>query len=235
MKKTLFSLAALTATLFITSSCVIERRHAQDGTISEGLDVLTVAVPNFTSIDAWGAVQVHYTPGPLDSVCVEGDPEDIARFEVKVDGDELNVGPSSSMYVGRSSRRTTVVYIQAPNVGEFDISGASSLDITAPYTTSRLDVDVSGASHFSAPSVVCTRASFDASGASGIDCSLDSTSFIEAEASGASNVSLNLNRCGGIDCSASGASGISISGTVNNVSLESSGASRVHDNTQKWQ
>ncbi len=57
-------------TAIAMAACVIEKRHAQDGSPLDGLCAVAFKAGNFECVTLGGSVTLVYTQGPTDSILI---------------------------------------------------------------------------------------------------------------------------------------------------------------------
>ena len=115
------------------------------------------------------------------------------------------------------------VYLEMTEVEDIDLSGASSIRFDGEFSTSELEIELSGASHLHALTVKGESLSADCSGASNATIEGIFSDEVEVEASGASELTF-YGRAGSFEGDISGAAQLDGEFEVETCSIECSGA-----------
>ena len=246
MKKIL-AIAILLVTVFISAGAKEKSLKYNCG------DIVSIKQGSSYSI----SFEFHITKGKSKSVEIVYDSEleeQIKGFSLDVDykalDKSLSVGvaqfPNKIRKRLQSLKLTPVrVYLEMDEICSIDLSAASSVYFDGYFSSSDLDIELSGAANFSTPlkidgkslSVDCSGAanlsiygdfdevSIEASGAACVDY-IGNAKNIEGDFSGASRLYLQGdNRKSEIECS--GASNMKMKGKGENMHLEASGACKI--------
>lgn len=200
---------------------------------------------NITGIEAGFTYDIYVTHGKSDVVTVVYD----SIYEGYMSVNHYGMSGTLSLRMDELPRRlkntdhpSIKVYLEMTKVEDIDLSGASSITFEGEFTTSELELELSGASHLHALKVKGASLSADCSGASKADIEGIFTDDIEVEISGASELNFygrayslegdisgaakfdgefEVETCS-IECS--GAANASVEGTAVKLSLDGSGA-----------
>ena len=212
-------------------------------TVTKRYDFYTIK-----SIDASSIYEIEVSEGDEKGVTIVYDSELEKCLEVKFLNGELILATNSKAKRIRSTNGIKV-YLQMSTIEDIDLSGAAKLTASGVFKSSKLDIDLSGASSVKGLQISGRELSIDCSGASSLSIYGDFSRSIEADVSGASKVTITGNSCdldveasgasnvcisgdfsGTIDTDASGASKVTINGNGRDLKLESSGASSIKHN-----
>lgn len=246
MKKIL-AIAILLVTVFISAGAKEKSLKYNCG------DIVSIKQGSSYSI----SFEFHITKGKSKSVEIVYDSEleeQIKGFSLDVDykalDKSLSVGmaefPNRFKRIAQTLKPMPVkVYLEMDEISSIDLSAASSVYFDGYFSSSDLDIELSGAANFSTPlkidgkslSVDCSGAanlsiygdfdevSIEASGAACVDY-IGNAKNIEGDFSGASRLYLQGdNRKSEIECS--GASNMKMKGKGENIHLEASGACKI--------
>ena len=184
-------------------------------------------VGNFNELEVSSNIKVIFTQSDGPTKVVANCPDNlIDRLDVKNDNGELKIRykkGTSIWYNGQKAKPVTFE-ISAPALKEVDLSGASAFSAKS-LTSKDLSVDLSGASLFDVESFVATKAEFDLSGSSMVNLTNAKITDGEFDLSGASFVKINSYTGEKGDIEASGASTVDMVGKVTTLKLYLSGAS----------
>ncbi len=202
-------------------------------------------ITGFSGVQAGGIFRVYLKASGQESVRIETEGNiETSEIETEVRGGILHLGLKSGRYEWKNGNKTEIrVYVNYKEMNSIDVSGAAFLKSESPIQTSRLilqlsgaskacldiqcdklDAELSGASNF----IVAGRATesrLNASGASdfeGDDLVTDELKFV---ASGASKINIKAEKS--LSGSASGASKVIYSGSASQRSISTSGAAKV--------
>ena len=179
-----------------------------------------------TSIDACSIYEIEVTKGHEKGVTIVYDSELEKCLEVKCFNGKLILAMDSKVKRILSSSGIKV-YLQMPTIEDIDLSGAAKLTTSGIFKTSKLNIDLSGATSVKGLHISGSELSIDCSGASSLSISGDFSRSIEADVSGASKVIITGNS-GDLDVEASGASNVCIVGDFSGcIDTDASGASKV--------
>lgn len=250
MKKALIMAAAAIMAIAATS-CIIEKRPASDrATADAEAIVMAIKAEKFSSVNVGGAVTLILTQGETDSIRLDGDAKDVARYTVKQDGDKLFIRQKDNItFLNKmSSSGKVTVYASTPDLSHIEAAGACSIIMDKPVSFNSLSILVSGATDIDIDSITVNTLKIRSSGASDIDIDhatvkdefvsqLTGAGALEACVVGAENVSVNaagagsceirLKDCGDVVCSMSGAASADISGNARSISKDKSGAASI--------
>ncbi len=242
--------AAASALLFSLSSCVVEKRHAADGSIPEGLVTRSEAINDFSELDVSGCAKIVFKQGPADSVRIMADKELVDLVKVEQDGGVLSIsrknGGSKFSLFGNESK----VYIElsSPNLERLNLSGANDFSIKDSLLTDNFDVEISGAVDLKVDKLVASDAvtlsvsgagnvDFDdltaksfalgMSGAGELDAKIHEAQTVKVRISGAGEADLDLDSCGDVYVSTSGAANVELKGDAATFDFSKSGVGSV--------
>ncbi len=139
----------------------------------------------FNKLEVSGAFEVDFKTKDDFSIVVSAQENIIPFIETKVSDDILIIELSKSC----SSNKKLLVEICAPNICNYDISGAVSLIVQEMVGDSDIVFDVSGAAKIHAVGVV-NSLKLDISGAANVDAKGLAAKHVKASISGASKVSV---------------------------------------------
>lgn len=177
-------------------------------------------VSNFSQIKVSGAIAVEVAASQKDfSVETEADDNLLQYVKTEVSGDTLRIYTEGRISTSNPIR----VRISMPKLESFDVSGASSGDLTG-INNENLTIDASGASKIKIEGTA-KELRVDLSGASRLDSENLKSENVWVEASGASNATVYASN--EINAEASGASCIRYAGNPKEANQSSSGASSV--------
>lgn len=256
MKKSLIIVAAAVMAI-ATTSCIIEKRPASDRAAADaGAVVTAVKAERFSSLNVSGAVTLILTQGETDSIRLDGDAKDVARYTVKQDGDKLLIRQKDNISflnrIGNSGKVT--VYASTPDLSYIEAAGACSIIMDKPVSFNSLSILVNGASEVDIDSIAVNTLKISSNGASDIDIdhaavrngfvsqlngagSLDAyivgAESVSLSAAGAGSCDISLKDCGDVVCSMSGAASADISGNARSISKDKSGAGSIDTDNLK--
>ncbi|MGE3962398.1 MAG: DUF2807 domain-containing protein [Dehalococcoidia bacterium] len=235
------AVAALAIVALLSTACidsVITERGSGD------LETHDYEVGEFGSIQAHRALRVVVTvdPGAEPSVTVTMDGNLFEFLDVHTSGDTLvldadrNIDPDDD----------AVVEVVTTALGDIEVSGAVSLDVTGGVAGETVLLRASGASRIRIDAVEGGHVDIEASGASRVAVAGGAIEDLEADASGASSLDLegvtvagdanldlsgashaDLRVAGNVEGDASGASSVTVHGDPESVDVSTSGASNV--------
>lgn len=173
----------------------------------------------FRSVDVGGVFEVVITTQKDFAVEVEADDNLLPLIKTEVRGDVLTIGTEQRI----SPRSPIRVRISAPDIDELDVSGVANVTIKDLKNTG-LSVDGSGASKVTIAGQT-SKLTVDVSGATKVYADDLATENATTKASGASHIYVNVS--GTLRADASGASHIVYSGSPTRVEKDASGASKI--------
>jgi hypothetical protein len=177
-------------------------------------------VGNFKGLDAGGAFQVEVTCRKEAGLEITGDDNLLKYIKTEVRDGILYIKTEG---VKLESKEPLRVVITAPELGNFNISGASKVKV-ADLKAGAVKINLSGASQMAARGAAQSLV-VDVSGASRLDGKDLQASKVDVNASGASKADVYASA--DLQADASGASSVNYYGNPKNVSPKASGASRV--------
>ncbi len=204
------------------------RAEAGSATVEGELITETFDLEDFQSVAIEGAWQVNLTQGDEWQVEVSHSENLEGDVEVRVRGDRLILGRTSSGS-WRWWRRTDsrlMARIVMPELSELNLAGASDLDFSG-FSGDRLEVEIAGAVHINGSDGRYDVLDLEVAGASEVDLRGIVVTDAEVELAGASEVTLNMD--GGVLAgSIAGAGGIDYYGTVAEQRVRIAGVARVN-------
>ena len=99
---------------------------------------------DFTKIDVSDAITVHLKIGDKNSVRVEGDKEVTQDIKTEIENHTLKIFSNDDKWF--ATHKKVEVFVEAIEIKQIVLSGASELDSKTPITGNKLTLDVSGAS-----------------------------------------------------------------------------------------
>ncbi len=199
------------------------------------------SVKSFNSIEAASAFNITVIKGDVQELLIETDDNLLEQIISKVEGDELILSTKGN--INRPTKMNVTITI--PELKEIDLSGACELISESRFENSKMELELSGASHADIK-VKCEEIDIDMSGASKLNISgYASTQKIEASGackiysydlesnkvdincSGASTVKIFVKEA--IHGDISGASNVYYKGNPKAVVVETSGAASVSE------
>lgn len=230
------------------TACVIEKRHAQDGSPRDGQCVVAFKADSFERVTLGGSVTLVYTQGPADSIRIECAEEDAESLEVEQSGNRLRISPKGRQRgFGPGSNRKVVAYASSPTLTSIDAGGACGIKMNEPVKFGDLrimgagasDIDIrdiaadalrietSGAGNVNIGTAAATEFRIEISGAGKLEAKLRKSERVDVQVSGAGNIDLDLEECGDVTCQVSGAGNIDLRGDARSVNTSASGAGHV--------
>lgn len=176
-------------------------------------------VDPFHAIDVGGVFTVQAKQGPERRVEVRGDSNLVPRVVVESKGGRLRAHLEGNVL----PNLPLVLVLSTPELDEIELSGASKAEVVAIDGAS-LEVEVSGASTLKLQGKT-TKLDVDISGASDVEAAALVADDVEIDASGASDAEVTANVS--LEAEASGASSIVWFGNATKVNRETSGASSI--------
>ena len=177
------------------------------------------SVSGFTAIETGGIYQVTIVAQKEFGLEVEADDNLLPLITTEVHDGVLRIGSEKRIKSASPIR----IRVSAPDVDRLDISGVADVTLSG-LSNSKLDLEASGASKVTI-SGETTKIVVDVSGASRIYANDLRTKSATIDASGASHVSVNVSE--DIRSDISGASSISYSGSPRSVVTHKSGAGSI--------
>lgn len=215
MKKLIFSLALMAATLLSAS--------AQEKT-------KTYDFGDIKSLNVGYSYQVFVTEGNSDQVKIEYDSkfEDYIKIVYVAESHQLSVTMKENLpkklTVGHQPRIN--VYLEMNDISNIDLSGACNVTFEGSFKADELDVELSGASKLNKLDVKGKKLDFSCSGASNGTMSGDFSDKADLDLSGASKMTFTGNSKE-MSAEISGASNLTCRGKFNSVETGCSGASKL--------
>lgn len=246
--KRLISLAIAVVTAIAMTACVIEKRHAQDGSPRDGLCAVAFKADNFERVILGGSVTLVYTQGPTDSIRIECAEEDKEDLEVEQDGNQLSISLKGRQRgFGRGSSRKVFAYASSPSLTRIDARGACGIKMKEPVkfgdlrimgsgasdveirdiAADALRIETSGAGNVKIDAAAATEFRVEISGAGNVEAKLRKSERVDVQVSGAGDIDLDLEECGDVTCQVSGAGNIALRGDARSANTTANGAGRV--------
>lgn len=219
-------------TFLLIAALIVFAFKVNDGveTITPSKKIVTksLTVNSFDELKISNTVDVKFiqTSGK-PSVTVQAPDNLMDRVIVKTEGNKLIVRlqKNTSISGWKSKGNLIVVTISAPAPSEIDMSGATSFTADA-LNVKNFELDLSGASSVKIGNLTATKCEFDVSGASSVKLNAANVSDSDFDISGASSVSVMNYKGNSTSVDISGASNVSITGTTSILDLEVSGTSK---------
>ncbi len=182
----------------------------------------TKSFTNFSKIDVSNAISVYVTFSETEeSVIVVANDNLHEYIKIEKEGNELEIRLKRNINI--SGMATLKVYITTSYLSSIEASGASNVHFSNTYSSTNLNVDLSGASSFNAD-LILDHLVVEGSGASNINLSGE-CSYLNSELSGASSIEdygFYVNEEVRTDLSGASSSKLTING---DIYVEASGAS----------
>jgi hypothetical protein len=206
---------ALAALCLAAAGCGSERTVTGSGNVVSR----TVAVDDFTRLEAQQTFQVHVSTGSAPKVVLHADDNVLPELDVGVSGDTLHLKLKSDVSTRQATLRAEVT---VPNLEGISASGASQVE--GPVKIDEGTIELSGASR-----AVLTGSAgdleVDASGASGVDSPELTVGTLDIELSGASRAELTVTDS--LSAALSGASSLRYRGSPQVMKSDVSGGSSI--------
>jgi hypothetical protein len=206
---------ALAALCLAAVGCGSERTVTGSGNVVSR----TVAVKDFTRLEAQQTFQVHVSLGSAPKVVLHADDNVLPELDVGVSGDTLHLKLKSDVSTRQATLRADVV---VPKLEGISASGASQVE--GPVKIDERTIELSGASR-----TVLTGSAgdleVDASGASGVDSPELTVGTLDIELSGASRAELTVTDS--LSAALSGASSLRYRGSPQVTNSDVSGGSSI--------
>jgi hypothetical protein len=186
----------------------------------------TYEFKNITGIEAGFTYDIHVTHGRSNVVTIVYD----SMYEDYMSVNYYGISGTLCLQMNDLSRKlrnsshpNIKVYLEMTKVEDIELSGASSITFEGEFSTSELDLDMSGASHLHSLKIKGTSLSADCSGASNSTIEGYFTDDIDVEVSGASELNF-YGRANSLEGDISGAGQFEGEFEVETCSIECSGA-----------
>ncbi len=129
-----------------------------------------------TSLTVMNGVDVVYVPGKSSTtVTLKGEPNDVWRIKVEKMGSRLYIRTQSD---ARNIGKVEIT-LEAPAVGDIDVSSGANLTVDAPYSAKNLTLHLTSSADVSFKTVNCTN--FDAVMTSDAELSIKSLTAAKSE------------------------------------------------------
>ena len=185
-------------------------------------------LPEFTTIDAKGAVRIVFLQDTTCAVRVRGNEKCIAEYKFAVRKDELKVEPRGFNGSVKKGSPAVTLYVSAPNLSDIEFAGAGELEMPDATTLfGSLDIEMEGAGKISVNDLTVESLNIEVSGAG--KCTLAkvvASDDIEIEVNGAGDVNANV-FCQELSVELNGAGMAVLSGECKNFVCGENGASKV--------
>ena len=186
----------------------------------------TYEFKNITGIEAEFNYDIYVTHGRSNVITVIYDSmyEDYMSVNHYPMSGTLSLGMKELPRKFRNSEHPNIkVYLEMTAVDDIDLSGASSITFQGEFSSSGLEIELSGASHLQALTVKGRNLSADCSGAANANINGIFTDEVEVEISGAANLTFD-GRADSLEGEISGAAQFDGEFEVETCSIECSGA-----------
>ncbi len=253
MKKAIYA-AAASALILSLSSCVIEKRHASDGSLNGDFVSRSEAIKPFSELWVSGYAEIIFIQGPTDSVRIEANKEIVDLVTVEQDGETLSISKKNAYWkfnlLGKDDR--IFIYLASPNLEKLTLSGANDFTVKDSLLTDNFDVVISGSGDLDINKLVAsntvklsvsgagdanldnvTAKSFilNMSGAGDVDAKIHDAQTVKVGISGAGDAHFDLDSCGDVYVRTSGAADVTLKGEADTFDFSKSGAGSVdYDN-----
>jgi hypothetical protein len=157
MKK--FSVALLSALVLLITSC--EKINGEGPVITETRDV-----SGFSGIDFRIGGDVYFKKDSVYKVEVSAQRNILDKLETYVSEGSLVIKPSNGIHI-RSYKDVTVM-VSGPELNRLRVSGSGNISTSDAFTTSSLDVDVSGSGKITVADITAGYADLKISGSGDI-------------------------------------------------------------------
>ena len=197
-------------------------------TPSKNIVTKSLTVSSFDDLDISSSLSVKFVQSTgKPQVTVKAPDNLIDRVIVKTEGNKLVVRLQkntsiSNMWKGKND--LILVTITAPAPTEIDMSGATSFSADV-LNVKKLEVDISGASVFKVGNLAATKCEFDVSGASDVKIDAANVADSDFDVSGASSAKVGNLSGTNTSVEIAGASKVNIVGTTGMLDLDVSGTS----------
>jgi hypothetical protein len=161
---------ALVSALILAACNVVADAQENGGEGSGRSGQRSFDVGRFDAVSMGGAYDVVINVGPAHSVRAEGDEDELARMEVRVEDGDLRIGRKKGdrWSIGwRRGRRPVTVYVTTPTLRAASIGGAGDMRIDRVEGRA-FDASIGGAGDMRIDALEVDRASFSIAGAGGI-------------------------------------------------------------------
>ncbi len=211
----------------ITCGTQPERRDRNRNSISSSNGGLTQLfdIENFQKLDISGFYNVQVRQGEEYKVSISGKEKDLENIEVNNEAGALTIrSRDHSTNLFNKNRHTVSVFITMPVLEEFDLSGASTANITG-FKGDNMEISLSGASNAKAYLQI-NHLTLEMSGASNIDLHGEGIS-LDADLAGLCSLDGYNFKVDQVVVEANGASSAKVYGHKN-ISYSTSGVSKVN-------
>jgi hypothetical protein len=126
------------------------------------------AVEGFNAVSLGGNDDVVVTVGPAASVRAIGDPEELDRLDVRLDGTQLRIGRKRDVALGLGQDRAAVtVHVSVPALANAAIGGSGNMRIDG-VTGSRFEASIAGSGGMQIGRINVDEGRFSIAGSGGI-------------------------------------------------------------------
>lgn len=164
-------IAAALVTALVLAACNVVADAQENGRESSGrVGQRSFDVGGFDGVAMGGAYDVVIEVGPAHLVRAEGDEDELARMEVKVEDGDLHIGRKKGerWSVGwRRHRHPVTVYVTTPALRSASIGGAGDMRIDK-VEGRKFQASIGGAGDMRIGSIRVDQASFSIAGSGGI-------------------------------------------------------------------
>lgn len=220
-------------TFLLITALVVFAFKANDGvekiTPSKKIVTKSLTVGSFDELKVSNAIAVKFVQSTgKPQVTIKASDNLIDRVIVKTEGNKLIVTLRKNTSIWWNGKGSNInVTIAAPAPSEIDMSGATSFTADA-LNVKNLEVELSGASSVKIGNLTASKCEFDVSGASAVKVDAANVPDSDFDISGASSVSVMNYKGNSTSVDISGASNVSITGTTSMLDLEVSGTSKAN-------
>jgi Putative auto-transporter adhesin, head GIN domain len=158
---------ALVSAIILAACNVVADAQENGGEGSGRSGQRSFDVGRFDAVSMGGAYDVVINVGPAHSVRAEGDEDELARMEVKVEDGDLHIGRKKGRRWSIGSRRPVTVYVTTPSLRAASIGGAGDMRIDRVEGRA-FEASIGGAGDMRIDALEVDRASFSIAGAGGI-------------------------------------------------------------------
>jgi hypothetical protein len=180
MKK--FSVALLSALVLLITSC--EKINGEGPVVTETRDV-----SGFSGIDFRIGGDVYFKKDSVYKVEVSAQRNILDKLETYVSEGNLVIKPSNGIHI-RSYKDVTVM-VSGPEMNRLRVSGSGNISTSDAFTTSSLDVDVSGSGKITVADITAGYADLKISGSGDIKIQNGAITEEKLKISGSGSIDLS--------------------------------------------
>jgi hypothetical protein len=187
----------------------------------------TINVPTFNKIGFAGAGTLYLKQGSTQRVELEGDPEVLERYEIKVEGERLVIRPKDKWFDwnwGNNERITA--YVTAKEIESIGVAGSGDVIAQTKIVSNELDLKISGSGSLKAEVEVSGDLEADVSGSGDIEIRGTAGDF-DTDISGSGDVNASLTIAGGTTFAIAGSGKIVIDGKARDMEARISGSGNI--------